>query len=237
MAIETAETLLTTQEAAEKLGVGDRRIRSLVSQHLLNAVKEGDRLYITNESVRRLNHVDRKRGRTFSPRIAFASLYMISGESVNWLSASEKYQLKKRLTTLNATDLVSLCRNRARLCSMWCRENRLEKVTQEIRLSAGTGELAAEFNLTETSDVEGYLLESDLQRIVEQAKLRSDFQPANVRLHVSSYIPNGSGNMPIGVCSADLADSLDVRECGAGFDKLTQLLSRFQSDNKGKDSR
>ena len=48
MAIETAETLLTTQEAAEKLGVGDRRIRSLVSQHLLNAVKEGDRLYITN---------------------------------------------------------------------------------------------------------------------------------------------------------------------------------------------
>lgn len=66
MAIETAETLLTTQEAAEKLGVGDRRIRSLVSQHLLNAVKEGDRLYITNESVRRLNHVDRKRGRTFS---------------------------------------------------------------------------------------------------------------------------------------------------------------------------
>ena len=228
MAIETAETLLTTQEAAEKLGVGDRRIRSLVSQHLLNAVKEGDRLYITNESVRRLNHVDRKRGRTFSPRIAFASLYMISGESVNWLSASEKYQLKKRLTTLNATDLVSLCRNRARLCSMWCRESRLEKVTQEIRLSAGTGELAAEFNLTETSD---------LQRIVEQAKLRSDFQPANVRLHVSSYIPNGSGNMPIGVCSADLADSLDVRECGAGFDKLTQLLSRFQSDNKGKDSR
>ena len=145
---------------------------------------------------------------------------MISGESVNWLSASEKYQLKKRLTTLNATDLVSLCRNRARLCSMWCRESRLEKVTQEIRLSAGTGELAAEFNLTETSDVEGYLLESDLQRIVEQAKLRSDFQPANVRL-----------------CSADLADSLDVRECGAGFDKLTQLLSRFQSDNKGKDSR
>jgi hypothetical protein len=83
-------------------------------------------------------------------------------------------------------------------------------------------------DLTESANVEGYIPEEVLPDLITWAKLRSDFRPTNVRLHVTSFTPPGEGHMPIGVCAADLTESLDVRERSAGERMIGRLLERFK---------
>ena len=71
--------LLSTKEASERLDVSARRVRELAAKGTLESVGDGSRLYVTEESVRRFQSRIRRPGRLFSPRIAFAALYVLSG--------------------------------------------------------------------------------------------------------------------------------------------------------------
>lgn len=228
MVIENKGAILSTKEVSERLGISTRRARELATQGTLESVGDGVRLYVTEESVRRFQSHSRRPGRLFSPRIAFAALYMLSGEEPVWLKAAEKYRLRKNLSTMDVPRLSNLCAKRAMIRDFWCRDSRLIRVSQSIRVSAATGSLAEDFDLTESLNVEGYISEGSLQDLITRAKLRSDFRPTNVRLHVTLFMPPGEGHMPIGVCAADLAESLDVRERSAGERMIGRLLEQFK---------
>lgn len=230
MTIRTADTLLTTNEAAEQLGVSTRRIRAMASQGMLDYDKVSHRLLIVSSSVRKLRRQNRSSGRVFSQRIALASLYLISGKTPDWISSSEKSRLRKRLSNMDAEELLSLCRNRSTVIDYWCRDTRLEQLSQRIRPSSATGELATQFGLTRTDDVEGYTIEQSTESLIQDMKLRTDFRPTNVRLHICKFLPKSESPMPLGVCAADLADSLNVREHGAGMETLSRLLEEFRED-------
>lgn len=220
--------LLSTKEASERLDVSARRVRELAAKGTLESVGDDSRLYVTEESVRRFQSRIRRPGRLFSPRIAFAALYVLSGEEPGWLKAAEKYRLKRKLCMMDVPRLLELCSRRASTHDFWCRDSRLNRVSQSIRISSATGGLAEKFDLTESPNVEGYIPEEVLPDLITWAKLRSDFRPTNVRLHVTSFTPPGEGHMPIGVCAADLAESVDVRERSAGERMIGRLLERFK---------
>ncbi|MBT1167025.1 helix-turn-helix domain-containing protein [Bifidobacterium simiarum] len=228
MILPVTESLLNTKEASETLGISDRRVRELADLGSLKSFKSGRRIYVTMDSVNQIKRRYRKAGRPFAPRMAFAALYMISGEHVNWLKATERYRLREHLRSSNIERLLSLCGKRALTQEYWCRDSRLGKLLMEIRSSAATGDLAEHFGLTKDSRIEGYVPVDILPEIVKSFRLRDDFTPATVKLHVTSFLPNGEGTMPLGVCAADLAESEDVRERNAGKEKLRQLLEHYQ---------
>ncbi|MFU0515385.1 hypothetical protein ACMZ7E_01110 [Gardnerella vaginalis] len=55
-----------------------------------------------------------------------------------------------------------------------------------------------------------------------------DFISQNVSSHINedTQVTSEKSFMPIAVCSADLAESLDVRERQAGLTKLAELLAK-----------
>ncbi|PJM76457.1 hypothetical protein CSQ86_09230 [Bifidobacterium felsineum] len=111
----------------------------------------------------------------------------------------------------------------------WCRGSNLDKVTNLIRISAATGELADLFRLAAVDTVEGYVTASALEGIVRQCRLKQGTEPVRVRLHVANYLPAGEGPMPLGVCASDLAESNDPRERRAGLEAFQTLIDEYNS--------
>ena len=233
MAIRTvSEILLTSQEVAAEIGTSRQRVAALAEAGVFEVVSNGNGKLFTKSSVRRYQRTARKPGRPFSERMAFAVLYIISDEPVQWLSPSERCRMRTRMRELDAPALLDLCRNRSGIRRFWCRDNRLGGVADHIRLSAGTGDLSGDFDLTSSDTVEGYVPASAVESVVRSNRLREDFEPHNVILHVPSFLPGGQGSMPVGVCAADLAESSDDRERSAGLRKLEELLSGFRQSGK-----
>ena len=65
-------------------------------------------------------------------------------------------------------------------------------------------------------------------RIIEDSKV-FDFIRQNVfsRITEDTRATSAKSFMPIAVCAADLAESLDVRERQAGLTKLAELLTEY----------
>lgn len=238
MVLDYEGTLLNTRDAAERLGVSASRVRSLAKNGCLKTVRYGRNIYMTETSVERYAGLNRKQGRLFSPRIAFAALYLISDREADWLTASERYRLRKLLAGLDASRLMTLCDRRAEVRDYWCMDVRLRQVAGRIRLSAASGDIAHEFGLVETGNVEGYVTRDIADGLVSDNRLVEDSNPTNVRLHIiDGWMAEDTGDMPVGVCAADLASSNDIREKYAGLEKLENLLNGFkrseQERNRG----
>ena len=103
MVIRTDSTLFTQQEAARELGVSERRITALRQSGDITSFASGSRsILITADSVRRYAQFSRRGGRLYSTQMAFGALYLISGETIPWLSAQQHYRLKQYLRNVNA---------------------------------------------------------------------------------------------------------------------------------------
>ncbi|MFW0894716.1 hypothetical protein ACJV45_06850 [Gardnerella sp. Marseille-Q9181] len=65
-------------------------------------------------------------------------------------------------------------------------------------------------------------------RIIEDSKV-FDFIRQNVfsRITEDTRATSAKSFMPIAVCAADLAESLDVRERQAGLTKLAELIAKY----------
>ncbi|MBT1174517.1 hypothetical protein JS530_03160 [Bifidobacterium sp. LC6] len=128
---------------------------------------------------------------------------------------------------MDAENLTRLTRRRSTTIEYWCRDSNLGKIRQLIRPSSATGEMADTFHLASTDMVEGYVAADALIDIVQQCRLKQGVVPVRVRLRVSDSLPVGDGTMPIAVCAADLAESIDPRERQAGLSVLQQLIDDY----------
>ncbi|PJM78570.1 helix-turn-helix domain-containing protein [Bifidobacterium scaligerum] len=227
MVIRTNRTLLTQGEAARQLGVSERRVSALRASGQLESFPVGSGVLLTEDSVRRQARWQGAGGRPYSPSMAFAALYMLSGFVTPWLSRQQRYRLRGYLRGVNAENLVRLTRRSAATVEYWCRDSNLNKVEEIIRPSAATGELADSFQLTVTDTVEGYVNADNLIDVVRQCRLKQGAIPIRVRLHITDGLPAGEGSMPLAVCAADLAESDDPRERRAGLETLQRLIDDY----------
>lgn len=227
MSIRTNQTLLTRAEAARRLGVSERRVSALCAAGRLESFSAGNGALVTEDSVRRQAQWQGAGGRPYSPNMAFAALYVLSGLDASWLGRQQRYRLKGYLRQVDVENLTRLVRRRATMVDYWCRDSNLGKVADFIRPSAATGTLADLFRLTATDVVEGYVTADALDDVVRQCRLKQNVTPIRVRLRVSDGLPVGEGPMPLGVCAADLAESDDPREHRAGLETLQQLIDDY----------
>ena len=230
MAISTSSTLLTTKETAERLGLSKRRVYALCAAGELDTLTIASRgTLITFESVQRYAQWRGSDGRPYSRAVALGALYLISGEDAPWMSTQQRYRLNRYLNSIDSVGLATRCRRRARAADYWCRDSMLANLAQQVRITAGTGELASAFGLSTNQRVEGYATGDDAERIIRDCRLKKALGQDSVRLRVAEFLPAGEGAMPLGVCAADLAESTDPRERHAGLGKLDDLISAFKN--------
>jgi excisionase family DNA binding protein len=234
--------LLLTSEAAEQLGVTARRVRALVAQGDLDALRAGRTLLIQPESVARYQASGRAATRPLSPRMSWAALLSDVGtadvERVSKafrLSSSERGRLVK-LHRRPSTDWTWLARRRATTQRFAVRSAYVVDVlSTEHVLTSGISALGHyDVDLTPRADsAEVYVLPSTLEAIAGEFALRAD-ATGNIIVHVLPAITavtqllEGRTTMPSATVAVDLLEAGESRARRAGLDLLDQLLDRHR---------
>ncbi|WP_240630135.1 helix-turn-helix domain-containing protein [Specibacter cremeus] len=221
---------MTTAEAAERLGVGARAVRRLLSSgRLVKAGAAGRVLLIDTASVERLALTGTRRGRPWSQPVAWAALSMLSGLDVDWIGSSEKARLKARLRDLTADDVAILSRNRSTCRRYQGTPDAVDVLRSHLLPSGaaamGVDEIAERFGLAVgDAAVEGYVAEGDATELEAALGLRADTEGNVVIREVTATAAFRGGQVPVAAIALDLMESPATRERSAGRRVLEELL-------------
>ena len=215
--------LVTTQQAADRLGVSVRHVQRLVAGSDLVAIGP-DR--IDAESVAQwMAQREGSRLRAWEEPTAWAAVALLEGEPASWLGQAQRSRLRSALAQTRAVELTARSRNRAELHRFHAHPRALGHLARDIIESGATqgvgGLTAAKGRL------DGYVAESALRRLVQRYKLTSD-PGGNVILRTTAMAPDVVADLADGrrhvLAGLDLAGSTDPRERSAGHRILDRAL-------------
>jgi len=226
---------ITSRQAAEQLGVTQQRIQTLFSAGDLRGRKVAGRLVIDTTDVQARLLRRPGAGRPQAARVAWATLWELSGERAHWLSASERSRLRTTIRRLNIEDIALRVRRRATLSQYRILPTYLERLAADTALVAGgvSAASAVGADIVAIGFAEVYADTPTHDRVVTQYALAnaSDDAEANVNLRVVeddlTFLLEGRTHMPAAVAAADLMESPESRTRRAGTQLLTDLLSQF----------
>ncbi len=222
--------MLTVGQAAERLGVGPEQVRRLIRAGRLAAHRVGRTLVLDDDAVDGRARLPITAGRALAPRTAWAALWRLSREDVDWLSAADLSRLVARLRGYDAERLVAVSRDRAERYELRV----LPAYRQRVLAADGvvpSGPTAAaavgvDIVAAESAD-EVYCAAGTLTALRRELGLSERGQP-NLVVRVPRYDRLdlvGRAHMPAAVVAVDLAESAEVRTRRAGLDLLAAALS------------
>jgi hypothetical protein len=94
--MERPQGWVSAREAASQLGVRPEQVRGLIADGRVVAAKIGHELLVRSDSVHHRVHVVRPRaGRPWSPRMAWAVLWVASDLQPDWVSSAELVRVRR----------------------------------------------------------------------------------------------------------------------------------------------
>jgi len=224
----------TARQAAGVLGVSAHQVVQLIHAGELKAVRTAGGVFLVDAvSVASYAHLRKGRGRPFSAGVAWASLWLLSGLEVDWLSYQQRRRLLLKLCEVSADELAWLARRRARLLRLCVDESFFEVAQMRLVLSGVSSKSMLNLGLTMSSNrIEGYVSERDLDAFMCDCFAVAG-ENANIILRaVSDEMPvdlPARAEMPMAVVGVDLAASAVERERIAGIRMLEELLSEWRN--------
>jgi len=143
---------LSVQESAERLGVNERRVRQLIELGRLPAQKVGRQWIVDSQDIAQMLAADRKAGRPYASRNAWALLVLAGGREPAWLSSSERMRLGNVLESQGIAELLPRLSRRSEVLEWYVHPSLLERLSADGRTVVG-GAGAVE------SPIDEYLLE------------------------------------------------------------------------------
>ncbi|MHB1091202.1 MAG: helix-turn-helix domain-containing protein [Ilumatobacteraceae bacterium] len=230
--------LLSTKEAAAQLGVTARRVRALIKQGDLDAVRAGRTLLIEPESVARHQARGRAPTRPLSPRMSWAALLSEIGttdvERVSkafGLSSSERGRLMN-LRRRPTADWTWLARRRAHTHRYAVRPAYLADVVSTSGVVPSGISALDYYNVnltTRANTAEVYAQAHVVETLAREFALRAD-AAGNLIVHVLPEIDavmqflEGRTTMPSATVAIDLLEAGESRARRAGLELLDHLL-------------
>lgn len=219
---------MTATQLAERLGVTTRRARELLRSEVITGrqLANGNWLVDSDAVARYEVSASRGSGRTLDSATAWGLLWELSGLDAEWLSASTRARVWRRIRDSDAAAISVAVSRRTRA-------HRYTAANVE-RASAG---------LIRTGRAAVSVLDTDLIEGVQQVS--GYVQAGTIADHAKDHfmIPSAAGNdvifentlpidyngetMPAAVVAADLAASTDTRERSAGLRALEELRQRW----------
>ncbi len=222
--------MLTVGQAAERLGVGPEQVRRLIRAGRLAAHRVGRTLVLDDDAVDGRARLPITAGRALAPRTAWAALWRLSREDVDWLSAADRSRLVARLRGYDAERLVAASRDRAERYELRVLPAYRQRVfdTEGVVPSGLTAAAAVGADIVTAESVdEVYCAAGTLAALRRELGLSERGQP-NLVVRVPRYDRLdlvGRAHMPAAVVAVDLAESAEVRTRRAGLDLLAAALS------------
>jgi hypothetical protein len=224
---------IEVSSAAKDLGVSEQRVRSLLSNDLLEGQKIAGRWFVDPESMERWRSRSSRGGRPFSRENSWGILLAASGQEPLWLSPWDRSRLRNRLS-LDWRKWIPKVRNRARLRAFRAHPGQLKRISSDSRLILGGVSAASHYgaDIKARDELEAYVRDRDIRKLVNRYKLVESSSP-NILLHVvESKWPLGLDSqarvMPAAVVALDLIESPDSRSRRAGHALLRQLREGFR---------
>jgi len=218
--------LITTAEAADRIGVSVRHVQRLVGGGDLVAIGP-DR--IDAQSVAQwLAQRQGNRLRAWDERTAWAAVALLEGDSAAWLGQSQRSRLRAALAATGGAELAARARNRAAVYRCHAHPGALGRLAREVVPSGATRGVGG---LTAAPDrLDGYLADSVLPRLISRYRLEADpggavvLRATAMPLDVVAELAAGTRRVLAGL---DLAGSTDPRERSAGHRTLDRALQRL----------
>lgn len=219
---------VTTEVAAERLGVSQRQVQRLIASGELTGERTAGGAWLVDAlALNALARTRPPRGRPWARETAWAALWQLSGLEADWLSVRTASRLSERLRHLDPAELVAACRRRASVHRHRASESFLDDLRGQIVLSGVSATTIAHFGMSaDRSRVDGYCPTATLDDLTTRFHLAADDR-GNVTLRVVDDLDTAlldRSTMPIAVVALDLAESQEPRERAAGLRLLERLL-------------
>ena len=226
---------ISTREAARRLGVSDRRVRSLIERGDLDATRAGRAYLVDEQSLARVE-ANRGSGRPLSPRMSWVALLTDLGTSdfgplvaSAGLSRSERARLHG-LRGRPVEDWSWLARRRAATRRYAVREIYLGRLLSDERFVRSGVSALDDFAVglsSRSGTGEGYVDQRDLASLEADFLLRVDPSGGLIVHAVDTGLLHGrlgsAPTMTAATVGVDLAESDDPRARRAGYELLRTL--------------
>lgn len=235
--------VVTSRQAAERLGVHRSRIHALIASGALTATDAAGRWLIDAASLD--IHIELTTagatGRPFAPRTAWAAAALCDGLD-DGLAASERHRLRRRLASAEnrGVDTCTLVRRwlsrRAQSLHRYRVGERdlAELLAVDGVLATGISTVAEyDLGLATGGSADAYVTDRTRRELVERFFL-IDSVRGNLALRVSDLAPMGGEVAPRLIAGVDLADDTDARTRAAGCALIDDALAALVASATGE---
>lgn len=224
---------IAVKDAAQRLGVGESRVRQLLAAGDLRGRRLGRIWLVDSDDVARLQGQQRRPGRPVGPKRAWAIIDLLSGGRAPWLSYSERSQVRSYLAGLDqpsADEWRSILRGRSEMRPVQAHPAAVSRLRQFDRVLLGGPAEAARrgFDLVVIGEPrpEFYMPLSEWAQISRRLALRPSRDADLLVRHPMVVWPfEGRNVLPDAAIAADLLGSAEPRAVSAGQVRLNELLS------------
>lgn len=220
--------LMSTRQAAERIGVSARHVQRLVASGALTAVGI-DRLDATSVE----QWIAQRRGgrvRTWEEATAWAAVSLLEDGAAEWLGQSQRSRLRSVLAGTTSAELATRARNRAQVRRYFAHPQALTHLTGSVITS---GALTGIGGLTPRTDrLDGYVEDDVVPRLVSRFRLQPDptgtvtLRETGMPRNVVVELARGRRHVLAGL---DLAESVEARERSAGHRILDRALATLHA--------
>jgi hypothetical protein len=219
--------LMSSQQAAERIGVSVRHVQRLVSDGDLVAI--GPDRIDAESVVQWLAQREGSRLRAWEEPTAWGAVALLEGRPAPWLGQSQRSRLRAALAGASAAELTARTRNRADVRRFHAHPRAIDRLARAVTTSGATRGIGG---LTAASDrVDGYVDASTLSGLVSRYRLEPDpggrvtLRATGMPADVVAELSRGASSVLAGL---DLAGSSDARERSAGRRTLDRALERLR---------
>ncbi|MFT4259602.1 hypothetical protein [Microbacterium sp.] len=219
---------LTATQLAERLDVTTRRARDLLRSGEIAGRQLANGTWLADSDAVARYEVSARRGsgRTLDAATAWGLLWELSGIDADWLSASTRARVRRRIRDSDAEAITTTVSKRTRA-------HRFTAANAE-RASAGlirTGRAAVSVLDTDliedASQVAGYVRSGTMDDYAKNHFMVPTAAGRDVIFENTLPIDYTADTMPASVVAADLAMSTDTRERSAGLRALEAMRQRW----------
>jgi excisionase family DNA binding protein len=229
--------VITTQQAAQRLGVHPSRVRALIAAGTLAATRAGSQWLVDADSLDRQADLVAAgaTARSFSPRTAWGAAALCDGLP-DTLTAAERHRLRKRLAHAVSGGAETCALLRRWLSQRADSVHRYRVSERDITDLLGTqGVMPTGISTAETYDLglaaggaaDAYVNE-DIRRELVKTHFLIDSARGNLTLRITSTENLGAAVAPRLIAGVDLADDTDARTRAAGCRLIAEALRAVQ---------
>ncbi|MGY2065634.1 helix-turn-helix domain-containing protein [Blastococcus sp. SYSU DS0619] len=219
--------LMTTEQAADRLGVSVRHVQRLVSGGQLLAIGT-DR--VDADSVAQwMAQRQGSRVRAWEEPTAWAAVALLEGAPAAWLGQAQRSRLRSALAGTAAAELAARTRNRATVHRYRAHPRALDRLAREVVASGAAGGIGGLSAAPDRCD--GYVDERVEERLVQRYRLDPDpsggvtLRATRMPIDVVAELAGGGRQV---LAALDLAGSTDPRERSTGHHLLDRALGQLR---------